>query len=183
MLPTMSSRPQFSVFIAVSLDGFIARKDGGLDWLQVVERPGEDYGYRDFAGSIDAMVMGRKTYDVALGFPDWPYAGKRCIVLTHRESLAQHGEEFWHGPPAEIAARLAQQAVRRVYVDGGEVIRQFLAARLIDDLTISIIPVVLGAGIPLFAADGIEQPLTLLETRSFASGLVQLRYRAASRST
>jgi dihydrofolate reductase len=174
---------QLIVYIAASLDGYIAKADGDLGWLSAVEAPPEDYGYAAFTQTVDTVIMGRKTYDVALGFPDWPYAGKRCIVLTHRESLAQHGEEFWHGPPAEIAARLAQQAVRRVYVDGGEVIRQFLAARLIDDLTISIIPVVLGAGIPLFAADASEQPLTLLETRSFASGLVQLRYRAASRST
>lgn len=183
----MSIRPQFSVFIAISLDGYIARPDGGLDWLQVVERPGEDYGYRDFTSSVDVMVMGRGTYDAVLGFPDWPYAGKRCIVLSQRPTPPRHGEEFFCAPLPQLVEKLTRESARRVYVDGGQVIRQFLAARLIDDLTLSIIPVLLGAGIPLFSAaangalavPGIDQSLQLKECRSFESGLVQLRYGCA----
>ncbi len=167
---------QRSVFIAASLDGYIARPDGGLDWLKAVERPGEDYGYAGFAATVDALVIGRRTYDTVLGFDAWPYPGKRVIVMTHRPLVARHGEEPFEGSPAELVRRL--EGVRRVYVDGGDVIRQFLAAGLIDDLTLSIIPVLLGDGVPLFG--GAAHGLRLEGTRSFDSGLVQLRYRVES---
>jgi dihydrofolate reductase len=166
-----------SVYIAVSVDGFIAGPHGELDWLSVVERKGEDYGYEAFSSTVDAMVIGRKTYEVALTFPAWPYAGKRCIVLTHRKIEPCHGEESFSGKPKGLVDELARDGVRRVYVDGGEVIRQFLAAKLIDDMTLSVIPVLLGDGIPLFGRDGPEQPLTLVKSQSWPSGLVQTVYR------
>lgn len=174
---------QCSVFIATSLDGFIARADGGIDWLSLVEMPGEDYGYGRFAASIDALIMGRNTYDTALGFEAWPYAGKRVIVLSNRPFDPKHGEESRSGAdlPA-LVEELANDGVQRVYVDGGNVIRQFLAAGLIDDLTLSIIPIVLGSGKPLFGELGVELPLHLESTHSWPSGLAQLRYRA-KRST
>ena len=168
---------QCSVFIATSLDGFIARTDGGIDWLSSVERAGEDYGYRKFHDSIDALIVGRKTYEMALGFPGWPYAGKRCVVMTHGTREAKHGEEFFDGSPATLVARLAAESVKRAYVDGGLVIRQFLAAGLIDDLTISVIPILLGDGLRLFGSTGRDIPLTLAASRAFESGLVQLEYR------
>jgi dihydrofolate reductase len=166
--------PHVAVFIAMSLDGYIARPDGGLDWLSRFEN--EEHGYREFFSSIDALVVGRGTYDVVLGFAEWPYAGKRCVVLTHRAAPARHGEDFHDGPPRPLLERLGREGVRRVYVDGGVVIRQFLKEQLIDEMTISVIPVVLGAGIPLFAGTGVERWLTLKGTRSWPSGLVQLRY-------
>lgn len=166
---------QCSVFIATSLDGFIARRDGSLDWLKIVEQPGEDYGYAKFAATVDTLVMGRGTYDVVVGFPEWAYAGKRVIVLTHRPGEARHGEEFFAGSVEELAARLERDGVRRVYVDGGIVIQQFLAAKLVDDLTISVIPVLLGDGLPLFAHS--EAALALEGVERWPSGLVQLRYR------
>ena len=85
-------RPRCSVFIATSLDGYIARPDGTFDFLSIVERPNEDYGFADFFASVDALVIGRNTYETALAFPEWPYAGKRCIVLTHRETPSVHGD-------------------------------------------------------------------------------------------
>jgi dihydrofolate reductase len=187
----MASRPQCAVFIAASLDGFIARSDGGLDWLSVVERPSEDYGYRAFFDGVDALVMGRRTYDTVLGFDDWPYTGKRCLVLTHAPASPRADEEFVSGAPAVLLDRLGAEGVRRVYVDGGAVIRQFLAAGLVDELTVSLIPVLLGDGIPLFVGGGdpaslatpIATPATptrglrLVSARSFDSGLVQLRYQ------
>jgi dihydrofolate reductase len=178
----MSARPQCSVFIAASLDGYIARADGGLDWLSIVERPGEDYGYRDFLDAVDALVMGRRTYDAVLDFDAWPYPGKRCIVMTHAAPATRHGEEFASGTPAALLARLAAEGVGRVYVDGGAVIRQFLAAGLVDDLTLSVIPVLLGGGIRLFEEEAhartpIERNLRLVSARPFDSGLVQLRYQ------
>ncbi len=169
-------RPRCSVFIAVSVDGYIARSDGAIDWLATVQQEGEDYGYKKFFDSVDALVVGRNTYDLALGFEPWPYSGKRCIVLTHRPPTSRHGEEFFGGGPEALVEQLGRDGTRHVYVDGGTVIQQFLAAKVIDDLTLSVVPVVLGAGIRLFAKDGPEQRLTLDEARSWPTGLTQLRY-------
>lgn len=168
-----------SVFIATSLDGYIAREDGGIDWLDRVQLAGEDYGFAAFFASVDALVMGRGTYDTAIGFPEWPYAGKRVYVLTHRPTEARHGEVFVSGTAAGVADRAHRDGVRHLYVDGGGVIAQFLAARLIDHLTISIVPVVLGGGRRLFAGGEGEHALELEGAETWAaSGLVQLRYRA-----
>jgi dihydrofolate reductase len=168
--------PQCSAFIAVSLDGFIARRDGSIDWLSIVDRAGEDYGYRAFLDSIDTIIVGRKTYDTALNFAQWPYTGKRCVVLTHAAPIPQHGEEFHSGPPEPLVERLVSESAGRVYVDGGQVIRQFLAAGLITDMTISIVPIILGEGVRLFDGFGREVRLDLVDSRSFESGLVQVRY-------
>jgi len=165
-----------SVYIATSVDGYIARPDGGIDWLDRVQVAGEDYGWAAFYGSVDTLVMGRGTYDKALSFDAWPYAGKRVVVLTHRPSPSRFGEQFASGSPTEVLAGLAD--ARHVYVDGGQVIRQFLAADLIDDLTISVVPVLLGAGLRLFPGGEGEHALALQSSRGFASGLVQLRYTA-----
>jgi dihydrofolate reductase len=166
-----------SVFIATSLDGFIARPDGGIDWLARVERSGEDYGYQAFHDSVDTLIVGRKTYETALGFPAWPYGDRRCIVLSHAERQARHNEEFYRGAPAELVARLTTEGCQRAYVDGGAVIQQFLAAGLITDLTVSIIPILLGDGVRLFGPLGRDLPLALVSSRAFESGLVQLEYR------
>jgi dihydrofolate reductase len=167
-----------SVFIAVSLDGFIARADGSVDWLSLVESPGEDYGYQRFFDSIDTLVVGRSTYQLALGFDPWPYRGRRCVVLSHQWTTPRHGEEFFEGEVSALAAKLIAEGSEHVYVDGGAVIRQFLQAGLISELTLSVIPIFLGAGIPLFApGNAHDQKLELIESRSFPSGLVQMRYR------
>ncbi|MBL0216748.1 MAG: dihydrofolate reductase [Myxococcales bacterium] len=167
--------PRFSVFIATSLDGYIARADGALDWLELVAAPGESHGYEEFMASIDTMVVGRTTYETALGFPEWPYTGKHVIVLTHRAAAAHPGVELYAGSVTELAARLGEAT--RVYVDGGKVISQFLAAELIDDLTISVLPIVLGSGLRLFSGGEGEHRLALEGHRSWPSGLVQLRYQ------
>jgi dihydrofolate reductase len=169
-------RPRCSVFIATSIDGFIARPDGTIDFLSIVEVPDEDYGYAEFFATVDALVIGRKTYETALGFPEWPYAGKRCIVLTHGETASVHGEQFFAGAAAGLVEQLALVGAQRLYVDGGAVIRDFLAAGLIDDITLSIVPTLLGSGIPLFGAEVPEQQLVLESSRSYPSGLVQLHY-------
>ena len=167
-------RPQCSVYIAASLDGYIARPDGGLDWLTAFEQSGEDYGYKAFFASVDALVIGRKTYDIVLSFGKWPYEDKRCIVVTHAPPPAKHGETFHSGPIEALLDQLSKEGVRRIYVDGGALIRSFLASDLIDDITLSVIPVLLGTGIPLFG--GAERRLKLVSSRSFPSGLVQLCY-------
>jgi dihydrofolate reductase len=166
-----------SVFIATSLDGFIARTDGAIDWLSIVERPGEDYGFKAFFDSVDALVLGRKTYETALGFGEWPYAGKRCFVVTHRPSESLQREDLDAGRRSEIVESLSRDGLRHSYVDGGDVIRQFLAAGFISDLTISVVPVLLGEGVRLFGETGRDIRLDVVRSRSFPSGLVQTEYR------
>jgi dihydrofolate reductase len=172
----LMQRPRCSVFIATSLDGFIARPDGTFDFLSIVEQPNEDYGFAEFFASVDALVIGRHTYETALGFPEWPYAGKRCFVLTHRETPSVHGEQFFAGAASGLVEQLALGGAQRLYVDGGQVIREFLTADLIDDMTLSIVPILIGSGISLFGAEVPQRRLKLASSRSFPSGLVQLHY-------
>ncbi len=174
-------RPRCSAFLAVSLDGFIARPDGGLDWLARFETSGEDYGYPEFLASVDALVVGRRTYDAVLAFPEWPYAGTRVVVLTHRPPAPRGDETFASGTPGEVIEALTAAGARRVYVDGGATVSSFLRAGLVDDLTLSVIPVLLGEGIRLFQPPLAERALALRDARSFPSGLVRLRYDVVSR--
>lgn len=166
---------RFAVFIAVSLDGFIARPDGGIDWLAPFE--GEEHGYGAFFAGVGALVIGRGTYETVLGFGSWPYGLKRVIVCTSRSANPSHGEEIGSGTPRALSEKLDRERVRRVYLDGGALIRSFLLDGLpVDEFTINVVPLVLGAGRPLFATGLPELPLRLLEAKSFPSGLVQLRY-------
>ncbi|HRC55478.1 MAG TPA: dihydrofolate reductase family protein [Kofleriaceae bacterium] len=171
------ARPQGCVFIAQSLDGYIARPDGAIDWLLPFQDTGEDAGFDAFLATIDVLLMGRNTYDTVLGFGGaWPFAGKQVVVLTHRPPTPVADETFAHGEPAAVMARLGQAGARRVYVDGGDVIRQWWAADLLDELTVTTVPLCLGAGLALFGAGGPERALTLASSRAFPSGLLQARY-------
>jgi dihydrofolate reductase len=170
---------RISVFVGVSIDGFIASEDGGLDFLDPYG--GEEHGYEEFIRSIDAIVVGRTTYDTVLAFPDWPYEGKRVVVLTHRPLVPRRGETTHAGALAPLAAGLAAEGVRRVYLDGGVAIRQGLDEDLVDDMTISTVPVTLGAGRPLFGGTPHTTRWTLTSFRSLSSGLVQGRYERAAR--
>ncbi|MBX3201615.1 MAG: dihydrofolate reductase [Labilithrix sp.] len=168
-----------SVFIATSVDGFVAGPNDELDWLASVERPDEDYGYKAFIDTVDVLVMGRRSYEVVLGFPEWRYEGTRVIVLSKslQPGNMRHGAELFAGSPTELVAGLRAQGSRRAYVDGAAVIRSFLEAELVDDLTISVIPVILGRGIRLFGDALPRRDLVLEENLAFPSGLVQSRYR------
>jgi dihydrofolate reductase len=168
-------RPRFSVFIAASLDGFIARADGAIDWLSIHALDQEPNGYDEFVATVDAIVIGRGTYETALGFGGWPYGNKRVIVLTHGARDSLHGEELFAGEPAGLVPRLA--GCKRVYVDGGKVISQFFAADLVDDVTVGILPIVLGGGIRLFPGGEGEHRLALEGHRVYRSGMVQVEYR------
>jgi dihydrofolate reductase len=172
-------RPQTAAFVGVSLDGFLARLDGTLDWLSPWE--GHDHGYSSFFSTIDTLIFGRKTWEcvasmVAQGTP-WPYDGKRCAVLTHRPAKTEHGELVWNQDLALLLADLHAQGSKRVYVDGGTVIRQFLAQGLLDSLTLSIVPCLIGTGLPLFGGVAVEKGLVLESVQSFPNGLAQLKYR------
>ncbi len=170
--------PRCAAFLAMSLDGFIARADGRVDWLEAYPAPAEDYAA--FIASVDTLLVGRATYDLVTTFPEWPYGGKRVVVLTHRPpSRPRHGESFTAGEPAAVRAGLAASGSRSVYVDGGAVVSQFLAAGLLDELTVTVVPIVLGAGRRLFQGSLPERRLALVSSRAYGSGLVRLAYRAA----
>ncbi|KAL6079131.1 Dihydrofolate reductase [Balamuthia mandrillaris] len=150
--------PTCHVFIGTSLDNFIADPEGGFAWLENSSDGSEgDFGFADFMAEIDCMVMGRKTYDVVAGMVDrpWAYAGKRVVVLTSRttDTTDERVEFCEEKSMARLVERLGKEGVRRVYVDGGEVIRAFLREDLVDTMHITRVPVLLGAGVPLFAAD------------------------------
>jgi len=169
-----------SVFIATSLDGFIARANGDLDWLP--PGGGEEHGYDAFIATVDALVIGRKTYETVLTFDTWPYGEKPVYVLSTRvlaPALPGAVVERMSGAPAEIAAQLAARGVQHAYVDGGITIQRFLQAGLIQRLIITRVPVLIGAGIPLFGVIHRDIALIHIGTRQYASGLVQSEYVVA----
>lgn len=170
-----------SVFVGTSLDGFIARSNGDLDWLP--HGGGEDHGYDAFIATVDAVVIGRHTFDTVLTFDTWPYGEMAVFVLSTRSPVpvpAGARVEWMSGPPAEIVAQLAARGIRHAYVDGGITIQRFLQAGLIQRLVITRVPVLIGTGIPLFGATPRDIALEHIATRQFASGLVQSEYEVAT---
>ena len=166
-----------SVFVGTSLDGFIARVNGDLDFLP--PGGGEPHGYDEFIASVDALVIGRKTFETVLTFDTWPYGEKPVFVLSTRAlASAPAGAvvERMSGDPAEIVSKLDARGIRHVYVDGGITIQRFLQAGLIQRLIITRVPVLIGAGIPLFGAVPRDILLKHVGTRQYASGLVQSEY-------
>ena len=166
-----------SVFIATSLDGYIARQDGGLDWLPVDAEP---HGYDEFIATVDAIVIGRKTFETVLSFNAWPYGKKPVVVLstTMSELKVPDGAvcDLMAGKPRDIVTQLAQRGMRHLYIDGGITIQRFLREGLIQRLIITHIPMLLGSGIPLFGALSSDIRLEHVGTRSYPSGMVQSEY-------
>jgi dihydrofolate reductase len=170
-----------SVFVGTSLDGFIARTDGRLDFLEA--GGSEPHGYEEFLATVDALVIGRKTYETVLGFGGWAYGEKPVFVLSSQGIVpAPPGAkvERMSGAPAEIVSRLQAQGISHIYVDGGVTIQRFLLAGLIDRLIITRVPVLIGTGIPLFGALARDITLKHVATRQYAGGLVQSEYVVAA---
>ena len=169
---------QLILYIAASLDGYIAKPDGDIGWLSSVEAPPEDYGYAAFTKTGDTIVMGRKTYDKVLSFGiPWPHKGKKCYVLSGTLSGADENVEFFNGDPADLIARIRQTRGLDIYCDGGGGVVHALAQRdLVDRYVISFIPVLLGDGIPLFRPGRPQQALALVQSTAYPSGLVQVQY-------
>ena len=167
-----------SIFIGTSLDGFIARPNDDLDWLPA--GGGEPHGYDEFMASVDALVIGRKTFEKVLTFGDWPYGDKRVVVLSSLPvdlSAVRGGRvEQMSGTPAEIVSQLAASGAHHLYIDGGITIQRFLRAGLIERLIITRVPVLIGEGIPLFGSLPHDVRLQHISTRYFPSGLVQSEY-------
>jgi dihydrofolate reductase len=175
-------RSSCSVFCGVSLDGFIARTDGALDFLEgdgTAEMG--DHGYEEFMAGIDAIVMGRNTFEVVMSFEAWPYTRKVFVLssgaidLTAARARGAYVEAM-HASPEQVVANLAAQGLFRLYIDGGATIQRFLRAGLIDRLIVTRLPVLIGQGIPLFGALEGDIRLKLVASRSFPGGLVQSEY-------
>jgi len=174
--------PTTHVFIATSLDGFIARQDGGIDWLLRRDDPAEDHGYEAFIADKDLIVMGRGSYEKVLSFEAWPYDRPVLVLSSQLTDASVPGAlrgrvRFSSRSPKEVVKELAEQNVRRVYLDGGRVVQAFLREGLVHEMVITTVPVLLGSGRPLFGALPHDVDLTLVASRSFPSGLVQSTYR------
>ena len=170
------------VYIATSLDGFIATPDGGLDWLNDIPNPDQsDYGFADFMAGIDAIAMGRKTFEIVSGFDSWAY-DKPVFVLSRSlkslpASAQQRNVELIQGEPQAVVQQLHQRSFQNLYIDGGQTIRNFLDCNLIDDLIITRIPILLGDGIPLFIRLKESQSFNHLKTEIYNETLVKSHYK------
>jgi dihydrofolate reductase len=172
-----------SAFLAVSLDGFIATSEGSVAWLDEANAAvpeGEDFGYERFIGSVDTIVVGKNTFQQVLGFGVWPYTNKRVIVLsrtgTGLPNPLPHGATVVAEEPQALLYRLEGENAKHVYVDGGITVQRFLRTKCLNSITLTQIPVLLGAGIPLFGALQAKIQLKLISTNSHTCGYVQTKY-------
>lgn len=169
---------KLSVFCGVSVDGFLARPDHGLDFLDAGGQ--EPHGFEEFYASVDVVVIGRKTFEVVQGFGGWFYGQKPVVVLSSRPidlSVVNNGVvEQMEGEPAEITEQLRARGFKHSYIDGGLTIQRFLASGSINHLIITRVPVLIGSGIPLFGPVPHDIRLRHVETRSYKGGLVQSEY-------
>ena len=166
------------LYIAQSLDGYIATENNDISWLSIVERDNEDYGYASFVKTVDTVFMGRKTYEKVLSFGiGFPHKGRTCYVLSKTLMGADANVQFFSGNIVDLVAKIKKEEGQNIFIDGGsEVVREFRDNDLIDEYVISIIPILLGNGIRLFKDTDTRNNLELIESKVFDSGLVQLRY-------
>lgn len=174
----MSNKRKLILYIAASLDGYIATKDDGLDFLSLVEQEGEDYSYSDFVNTVDTIIIGRKSYEkvLSMGY-EYPNANKEIYVITHTERSAQGNLKFYNGDLKALVEELKAKPGKNIYLDGGAMlVNELLKDNLIDEFYISVIPVLLGDGISLFNGGRPELNLKLVSSKSYSKGLVQLHY-------
>ncbi len=170
------------VYIATSIDGYISDKDGGLDWLQMVPNPDSlDFGWENFMNSIDAVVMGRKTFEKVCSFDcDWPYKKPVFILSSSLKSLPEGYEEkaeLIEGPLSGILKIIKSKGYENLYIDGGVAVQNFLKDDLIDEMIITVIPVLLGGGTPLFAELPKQMEFECIKSEALLNALVQTQYR------
>ena len=169
-----------TLYIATSLDGYIADANGGVAWLP--QPDGGDYGYAEFYESVDALAMGRRTYDQIIGFGEWPYPGKPAYVFTGNPPAAgPPGVHFVRTDPASFAATVAARYSGAVWLVGGaNLAEQFRREGLIDEYRVFVMPIILGRGIPLFGGAAPPTALRLVAAQTYGNGMVELRYRPAA---
>jgi len=179
---------KISAYLATSVDGFIARKDGEIDWLVAADDPdgAEDYGHKLFYESVDCVVMGRNTMETVKDFSPWPYEGKRTIVLSRSLTKTPTNlvgrVELYSGPLTDLVSRLEGEGYKRLYIDGGKTIQSFLSEELVTDLTITKIPILLGEGLPLFGNVSRDIMLKHVGTETFPIGFVNSTYEVLPRT-
>jgi len=170
-----------SLFIAASLDGYIAKPNDDLSFLKLVEKEGEDYGYAAFTAGIDTIILGRKTYDWVLreiGASHYDNGERKVYVITRTEKPSTGKTIFYTGGLTELVQNLKNEKGKGIYCDGGaEIVNELLKSDLIDEFIISVIPILLGNGTRLFQDGRPEQQLELVNTKTFDTGLTQLHYR------
>ena len=171
-----------SAFIATSLDGYIARPNSDINWLMEADNLGgkEDYGYKEFSDTADCMVMGRNSMEMVMSFPEWPYEGKRVVVLSNtlKETPSQlkNKVELYSGYLINLVTELKNDGCNRIYIDGGKTIQSFINEDLITDITITKIPILLGEGLSLFGKTKHDIKLKHIESKSYPSGFVKSTY-------
>jgi dihydrofolate reductase len=170
------------LYIAASLDGFIAAPDDDLSFLSLVEQDGEDYGYAEFIKTVDTVVLGRKTYDwVMKHVTEFPHHDKETYVITHTPKPGFEMLTFYSGNLKDLLAELKRKPGQNIFIDGGaQIVNELLMYHLIDELIISVIPILLGKGVRLFNEGRSEQRLDLVNSTQFKTGLVQLHYKSTS---
>lgn len=170
------------LYIAASLDGYIAKPNDDLEFLSIVEQEGQDYGYAEFIKTVDAVIVGRKTYDkvISMGF-DFPHADKDAYVITRTPSPDLGSVKFYTGDLKSLVDKLKSENGKNIFCDGGaEIVNELLKNDLIDEFIISIIPILVGNGTKLFKDGRPEQKLELVSAKSFDKGLTQLHYKRVS---
>lgn len=179
----MSNNRQVFLFIAMSLDGYISKPNDDLSFLSIVEKEGEDYGYSNFTANIDTIIIGRKTYDYVLkeiGSTHYDNGQRDVYVITRTERPSIGRTTFYSGNLTDLLQQLKSENGKNIYCDGGaEIINELLQHDLIDEITISIIPILVGSGTRLFKDGRPEQKLKLLNVKTFETGLTQLHYKRA----
>jgi dihydrofolate reductase len=169
-----------SLFIAMSLDGYIAKPNDDLSFLKLVEKEGEDYGYAEFTSKIDTIIIGRRTYDYVvneIGASHYDNGQRDVYVITRTKKPKVGRTTFYTGKITELLKRLKSEKGKNIYCDGGaEVINELLKQNLIDEFIISVIPVLLGNGIRLFKDERPEQAIELITAKTYETGLIQLQY-------
>lgn len=172
------STPKSILYIAMTLDGYIATEDNDLSFLEAYNDGPDDYGYHDFIEKVGTIIMGRKTYDIIQGFDiEWPHKKEKCYVLSNSKSGKDENVEFYNGSLPDLISSIKQENSGDIFIDGGaEVVKQFALNGLIDLYIISMLPVLLGSGIRLFKDGRPSQDLEHIKTESYKNGLVQLWY-------
>lgn len=165
------------LYISMSLDGYIAKVEDDLSFLEIVEKEGEDYGYTNFITKVDTVIIGRKTYDWITSQVEFPYTDKITYIITRTPKINNQDKIYYTNDLRSLIVKLKQEAGQNIFcVGGAEIVDTLLKENLIDEMIISIIPILLGNGIALFKKDVPEQKLNLLSTKQFDSGLIQLHY-------
>jgi len=175
----MENQRKLILYIAISLDGYIAGPEDDLSFLSIVDQEGEDYGYSKFIQTIDTIIMGRKTFDIVMKMVEvFPHGDKACYIITKNPKPDAGKVRFYAGDLKELILKLKNKPGKDIFCDGGaEIVNALLEEKLFDELIISIIPVLLGTGKRLFCREYPFQNLKLVESKSFKSGLAQLKYK------